>query len=648
MPELRYNVCDFDDFLPEEPEPQKGNRRGLTVGETIREGERNSTLYKLARGDKARGLSPTASLASQRVTNREKCDPPLPDAEVEQIVRNAFEQLDRPEFAAKGDQAAKDEAKKDPLSPLRGLANEPTPADLESALRSMVGLLAGADPLKRARVRSEALELLKSRGVHGGAALVDAAMGLLARDSTAAGENAIFLADPDPWPDPVDGATLLREIKCALQRFVVLTEEAFVACVLWVVFAHAHEAFDISPILALLSATKRCGKSTLLEATSALVPRALVASNVTSAVLFRAIEAYYPTLLLDEADSFLPENEQMRGILNSGWRRALAQTLRLVGDDHAAKTFSTWCPKVIAAIETQPGGALPPTLHDRAVTITMRRRRRDEYIERFRAAKLRDFKPLCRQAARWTADNLEHLKTLDSVVPDSLNDRAADNWRPLLAIADLAGGEWPKAARKAALVLSGGDLDTEEDGPGVMLLGDVMLLFRKHEADRLSSAELIDGLVKLEGRPWADWFRGKPITARGIAQLLKAFGIRPKVERHEDEKQARGYNKIDFKDPCTRYYGNLSVPSVPSEQNQVVSSDFLCVPDPSWYGYENDVTIEKQSDGTHGTDRIPDSGGKKEMLAQPELFEEDDPGLLATRLADAEEMRTPAWEEVEI
>jgi putative DNA primase/helicase len=97
----------------------------------------------------------------------------------------------------------------------------------------------------------------------------------------------------------------------------------------WVV-----EAFDISPLLSITSPTKRCGKSTLLDIVALLAPRAVPASNITAASLFRIVEKFSPTLLVDEADTFLGDNDELRGIINSGHRRSSAFVVRTVGDDH--------------------------------------------------------------------------------------------------------------------------------------------------------------------------------------------------------------------------------------------------------------------------------------------------------------------------
>ena len=277
--------------------------------------------------------------------------------------------------------------------------------------------------------------------------------------------------DPEPWPEEVDGGELLNELVQTLRKFVAMEDPAFTATALWILHAHAHDAAFISPLLAIMSPEKRCGKTTLLHLIGPMVPRPLTTSNITSAALFRAVEKYRPTLLVDEADSFLRDKEELRGVLNSGQSKATAFVIRTVGDDHEPRRFSTWAPKVVALI-----GNLPDTLEDRSIVIPMRRRAPEEVLEKLRLEKLEGFIPFQRKAWRWTRDHLEDLKNSDPPVSEKLNDRATDNWRPLFAIADLAGGEWPRIARDAALVLSGGE-ELKNESAGVLLLRDIRTIF---------------------------------------------------------------------------------------------------------------------------------------------------------------------------
>ncbi len=184
---------------------------------------------------------------------------------------------------------------------------------------------------------------------------------------------------PEPWPDAVDGAVLLDAIAATFLKYLALPEHASTALALWVLHAYTIEASFTSPILALTSPVKRCGKTFALILLAALVPRRLSTANVTPAVLFRTIEKYAPTLLIDEADTFIRDNDELRGVLNSGHTRTTATVIRAVGDDHDPRAFSTWCPKAIALI-----WKLPDTLGDRAIEVPMRRRTASEHVQRLR------------------------------------------------------------------------------------------------------------------------------------------------------------------------------------------------------------------------------------------------------------------------
>jgi putative DNA primase/helicase len=328
----------------------------------------------------------------------------------------------------------------------------------------------------------------------------------------------------------------------------VLPPGATVAVALWTVHAHAHEAAEVNPFLAIVSPVMRCGKTTLLRVLGQLVPRMLATSNITPAAIFRTVDRFRPTLLIDEADTFIRQSSEMRGILDGGHTRRTASIVRTTGEQHEARQFSTWCPKAIALI-----GRLPATLQDRSIVIPMKRREPGEYVERFRERKLADLDPLSRRAARWAKDHFAKLRSADPLVPDALDDRAADNWRPLLAIADAAGGDWPRLARGAALRLSGSE-QRLEDSLGTQLLGDIKTIFDDQPSSpgtasgRISSADLIAALVAAEDRPWST------LNARQLAQHLAPFDIAPKQLRLGD-MNVRGYERAQFDDAFARYLG---------------------------------------------------------------------------------------------
>jgi putative DNA primase/helicase len=355
--------------------------------------------------------------------------------------------------------------------------------------------------------------------------------------------QAPILQAPQPWESRVDGAALAAEIAATIRRYVVMPDHGTEAVALWVLFAHAYDCFEISPILAIESPEKRCGKTTLLALVQAMAPKPLTAANMTTASVFRAVDTFRPTLVIDEADTFLTaDNPELVGVLNSGHTKATAFVVRVVGDEHDVKPFTTWCPKAIALI-----GELPPTLQDRSIVVRMRRRQRGETVERRRADRTGPLADLCRKAARWAADNAVRLAIADPAVPDALDDRAADNWRPLVAIGELVG--WGDKARAAALALSA-VRGSDEDSGGVKLLSDCREVMR--HAEWLTPTALLDRLLELPESPWAEWRGGKPITARGVARLLKPFDIKTE-QRREGGDKARRYYRDAFADAWQRY-----------------------------------------------------------------------------------------------
>lgn len=195
-------------------------------------------------------------------------------------------------------------------------------------------------------------------------------------------------------------------------------------------------------------------------------------------------------------------------------------------------------------------GKLPSTLEDRCIPVRLQRRRPDEDITQFRFDRSEDLDRLSRMSTRWAADNLRRITDADPEMPNALRDRVADNWRPLLAIADVAGGKWPKLARKVAVSVSTSKRKGEED-PAVMLLEDIYAVTR-HSKDQLPSSQLAADLARIDGRPWAEWKGGQPITSKAIANLLAPFDITP-AEMRSGLRVLRGYRIGQFEDAFARY-----------------------------------------------------------------------------------------------
>lgn len=362
-----------------------------------------------------------------------------------------------------------------------------------------------------------------------------------------------LVAEARPWqPDTTDLAALLNDVAAFIRRYVVLSEYQAQTAAMWVAHTHSVEAAECTPYLSITSAEKRSGKTLLLEVLSLLVARPWFTGRVTAAVLVRKVARDAATLLLDESDAaFKAEKEYaeaLRGILNSGYRRGGVASLCVkAGGDFGLRDFPVFGPKALAGI-----GKLPDTVADRSIPIELRRKARGENVERFR---LRDAKveaaPLRERLESWAALAVPVLEGARPDIPQELDDRAADVWEPLLAIADIAGGDWPERARAAAKALSVGE-GREDDSFGVRLLRDIREVFERRKADRLPSAALVEALVKLEEAPWGDLW-GKPLDARRLAKMLKPYGIGSKQLRVDPRTTMKGYQAHDFEDTWSRY-----------------------------------------------------------------------------------------------
>jgi putative DNA primase/helicase len=349
----------------------------------------------------------------------------------------------------------------------------------------------------------------------------------------------------EPWHEAVATADLLQELRETYSKYVILPEHGATAMALWTLHAWTHDASYVSPFIMFTSPTPRCGKTVAMALLQRTGPRTIQTSNISPAAVFRFIEAHHPTLIIDEADSFVRDNEDMRGILNSGHTRDGAYVIRCEGDNNEPRKFSTWAPKAVAGI-----GKLAATLRDRAIILPMKRKRPADRVAKLCVRDTEEFIDRRRKAARWASDNLEPLRDAAAEIPGALNDRAQDNWQPLLAIAELGGSEWAETARAAAVALSR-EIDGERDPS--CLLADIRDVFAATGLDRLTTKYLISRLVEDETKPWGAFTKdGKPITADRLARLLGEFEIKPRTLRI-GEATAKGYLRVQFEDAWERY-----------------------------------------------------------------------------------------------
>ncbi|MBS0236486.1 MAG: DUF3631 domain-containing protein, partial [Proteobacteria bacterium] len=266
---------------------------------------------------------------------------------------------------------------------------------------------------------------------------------------------------------------------------------------------------------------------------------------ISPAALFRSIALWAPTLLIDEADTFLGNKDELRGIINAGHTRSASCVIRTVGEDHTPKKFGVWGAKVIALI-----GKLPETLHDRSIVIRLRRKLKHEKAEKLRYIDSAALEVIRRKLARVAQDYSEALKDFHIIFPAGLSDRAEDNWEPLIAIAKLAGIEWEHKAIQAATALSGSGYEVASIG--VRLLNEIRMIFSSRQCDALFSEDLAKTLCTDLEKPWASYNHGGSITQRQIASILTEYGINSKSLRIGAENK-KGYKLSQFEDAFSRY-----------------------------------------------------------------------------------------------
>lgn len=358
----------------------------------------------------------------------------------------------------------------------------------------------------------------------------------------------------DPWDGVEPGAELLDDVHSFVGRFIAYpSAQARDAHVLWLAHAHLMDAWDSTPRIAFLSPEPGSGKSRCLEVSDLLVPLPVEAVNVTPAYLFRKVasEDGRPTILFDEIDTvFGPkakDNEEIRGLLNAGHRRgAVAGRCVVRGKLVETEEIPAYCAVALAGL-----GGLPDTILTRSVVVRMRRRSPGEKVEPFRrrvhgpqGERLRDM------LAAWALRVQLAVTGVWPDMPEGINDRDADVWEALLAVADAAGGDWPERARVAAVALVA---DSKRGTPslGIKLLADLRVVFGR--AEHLATEDILGELHKLEESPWGD-LRGKPLDARGLAQRLRPYDIKPTTVRI-GASTPKGYRREDLHDAWQRYLG---------------------------------------------------------------------------------------------
>ncbi|MHB1947067.1 MAG: DUF3631 domain-containing protein [Gammaproteobacteria bacterium] len=448
-----------------------------------------------------------------------------------------------------------------------------------------------------------------------------------------------FFPPIKPWDKQVVLSSLLEEIIALLEKYVSFNSDYEpVAIALWVIHTYCIEAAYISPILFITSPEMRSGKSTVLSILQKITFRCIAVSSISPSVLYRAIDKFQPTILCDEADTYMTEkNEDLRCILNAGHSRDTSGVLRTNPDSLEPELFNSFGAKCLAGIKGLPG-----TVEDRSIIIKMRRLKKGEKKAKLRLVQEEQRKCFADQQSkclRFAVDNVSSLQMHDPILPDELNSRAADNWHSLFQIAKLAGENWFEITKKAAIYLSGDKQETKS--LGIELLEDIQNLFDGKFKDTLDikTSDLLDALCQDDEGPWQTYNKHRKnqgIDARQLGRFLKPYDISSKNLIRGNERP-KGYCKADFQDAFLRY--------IPSDPVDLAATSATTAPHSNDAGKSanekmNNPATSRYPNGTQS--KIAADSGSERNASNSKISSNSTPNLAGADVAArAEILREP-------
>lgn len=404
----------------------------------------------------------------------------------------------------------------------------------------------------------------------------------------------------EPWPEPVRLASVLDEVRARVPLHLYVPEHVPALIALWCALTHAFVVTEdqlTTPLPTMppfwgFSATRSCGKSRLMSFLYVLSARAFASENCSTSAAFRIAAKYHASLFFDEVDTWLAEDTKREfvGFLNASFTRGGMFT-RVVGDNHDVQSFPVFGPRAFAGIGTR----LADATRSRCVRAALQRK-----PAHVKVAPVSTTSPATAQWATPLRSRLatavlacvpvlaEALEGTGPEIPSGVEDRSADAWAPLLALADIAGDHWPDTARAACVALTrqAAEQDEDEGDVGVRLLWAVAAIFRDAHADALAPEALQAALLKDVTAPWADYRAGHPISTRAMAVLLRRFGIK------SHKSGARRYYAAADLAPALQSYPESS-PLPPEYASQAPQASQASQPAPS--------AGTERTEWTHGT-----------------------------------------------
>jgi hypothetical protein len=339
----------------------------------------------------------------------------------------------------------------------------------------------------------------------------------------------------DPWDEPVDTRELLDAASAQFGKYNIIHDRVAAPIVpLWIAFAWVHEIATFSPLLNFQGADTEMGKSAATEVVTRLAPRGYMIVKPTGPTIYRFVDHARPTLGIDDADRLLAEDPDLAAIIRASWKRDIFVPRVVKGE---VCLFDPFGPRCLNGIDLL--AHLDAATRTRCITVQMLPKLEEENVVSMRyAADDENFVILRRKFLRWSTANMPALKAARPQMPNGFFSRLEESYHLLFAIADLAGGEWPKKARAAAVKLS-----QEHAAPslGKRLLAIFFTLFTRHGL--LLTSKQAEQLVPAEDDEFANYKNyGRPINKFEIAALMRPFRVFPGVIHPRGKPADRGWD----------------------------------------------------------------------------------------------------------
>ena len=349
-----------------------------------------------------------------------------------------------------------------------------------------------------------------------------------------------------PWPLAGEIVKPNEDIWEAVHGFIyrhadLPDERLYDLITAWIFATWIPENWTSVPYLHLIG-PKNSGKTRLLEVLKVLCYRGLLSASTSESALFRCIEEYKPTLLIDESEIYNAEGRStVQNILNSGYRRG--QVVMRTGSREEGFTLDLF--KVFGFKALSGTGGFKDTLESRAIRISMEKNIRpvEDFLDEGKAKELRSMLLYWRfQRLADMGDVVAVVAVSPRVSPPELSfcdGRHKELYTPLVLISNHGRGNIVSYAKDAYALM----IDEESSGEEASIVLAILKIHGLIKNGFISTTSVTDSFNL--GISDSD-----KLTNRGTGWIMKRLGFNKKRRKSE-----RGWiiDPYRLKRLCARY-----------------------------------------------------------------------------------------------